>query len=74
MFAPSNESRDAVTAWLAGAGFGAERLRVSHNKAWIHVENASIAEVEALLDTEYHVYAHESGEEHAGNFRFTGFK
>ncbi|KAF8190288.1 peptidase S8/S53 domain-containing protein [Mycena galopus ATCC 62051] len=65
VFAPANESRDAVTAWLAYAGFGADRLRLSHNKAWIHVDNTTVDEVEALLDTEYHVYKHESGEEHA---------
>ncbi|KAF7336098.1 Tripeptidyl-peptidase sed1 [Mycena venus] len=65
VFAPGNESRDAVTAWLIGAGFDEERLRISHNKAWVHVENATVDEVEALLATEYHVYQHESGEEHA---------
>ncbi|KAJ7264075.1 peptidase S8/S53 domain-containing protein [Mycena haematopus] len=65
VFAPANESRDAVTAWLANAGFSLERLRISDNKAWIHVENATVGEVEDLLNTEYHVYAHESGEEHA---------
>ncbi|KAJ7753566.1 peptidase S8/S53 domain-containing protein [Mycena metata] len=66
VFAPANESRDAVAAWLVGAGFDKERLRMSHNKAWVHVDNATVDEVEALLGTEYHVYNHhESGEEHA---------
>ncbi|KAJ6562638.1 subtilisin-like protein [Mycena capillaripes] len=64
VFAPANETRDAVSAWLSDAGFG-HRLRFSHNKAWIHIENATVDEVEALLDTEYHAYTHESGEEHA---------
>ncbi|KAJ7909636.1 peptidase S8/S53 domain-containing protein [Mycena leptocephala] len=64
VFAPANETRDAVTAWLSEAGFG-ERLRFSPNKAWIHVANTTVNEVEALLSTEYHVYSHESGEEHA---------
>ncbi|KAJ6562650.1 Pro-kumamolisin, activation domain-containing protein [Mycena capillaripes] len=64
VFAPANETRDAVSAWLSDAGFG-HRLRFSHNKAWIHVEKITVDEVEALLDTEYHVYTHESGEDHA---------
>ncbi|KAJ7645116.1 peptidase S8/S53 domain-containing protein [Mycena polygramma] len=64
VFAPTNETRDAVAAWLTDAGLGG-RLRFSHNKAWIHVDNATVTKVEALLSTEYHVYAHESGEEHA---------
>ncbi|KAJ6489762.1 subtilisin-like protein [Mycena sanguinolenta] len=65
VFAPANETRDAVVGWLTDAGFDVDRLRVSYNKAWIHVENATVDEVEDLLDTEYHVYTHESGEEHA---------
>ncbi|KAJ7053295.1 peptidase S8/S53 domain-containing protein [Mycena amicta] len=65
VFTPSNESRDAVIAWLSDAGFASDRLRVSHNKAWIHVEEATVEEVETLLSSEYHVYTHESGEEHA---------
>ncbi|KAK7025000.1 Tripeptidyl-peptidase sed1 [Favolaschia claudopus] len=65
VFAPANESRDAVNAWLVESGFHPHRLGSSHNKAWIYVKDATVAEVEGLLDTEYHVYTHESGEEHA---------
>ncbi|KAJ7162741.1 peptidase S8/S53 domain-containing protein [Mycena crocata] len=65
VFAPADETRDAVTAWLVDAGFSPDRLRLSPNKAWIHVENTTVNEVEQLLSTEYHVYTHESGEEHA---------
>ncbi|KAJ6586409.1 peptidase S8/S53 domain-containing protein, partial [Mycena vulgaris] len=65
VFAPADETRAAVTAWLADAGFAPERLRLSRNKAWIHVDDASVGEVETLLGAEYHVYTHESGEEHA---------
>jgi tripeptidyl-peptidase-1 len=65
-FAPADETRDAVTKWLTDAGFGVERLRVTPNKAWIHVSEARVDEVEALLGAKYHVYTHESGEEHAG--------
>ncbi|KAJ7637005.1 subtilisin-like protein [Roridomyces roridus] len=63
-FAPSDEAVDAVTAWLADSGLGKERLRVSRNKGWVMV-NATVAETESLLHTEYHVYVHElSGKEH----------
>ncbi|EIN08407.1 subtilisin-like protein [Punctularia strigosozonata HHB-11173 SS5] len=57
-FAPKDETIDAIKGWLADAGFDAERIRVSHNKGWIDVANATAAEVEELLDAEYHVYTH----------------
>ncbi|KAJ7635154.1 Pro-kumamolisin, activation domain-containing protein [Roridomyces roridus] len=63
IFAPANETADTVGAWLEEAGF-AGRMRLAHNKAWIHVENATVDEVEQLIGAEYHVYSHESGEEH----------
>ena len=59
-FAPSEESITAVTNWLVDAGFSRDRLRLSRNKGWIHV-NASTSEVENLLNTEYHVYTHPAG-------------
>ncbi|KAJ7635881.1 peptidase S8/S53 domain-containing protein [Mycena rosella] len=65
VFAPADETRDAVSAWLTSSGFSAERLRLSANRAWIHVDGATVGEVEPLLGAEYHVYTHESGEEHA---------
>lgn len=64
-FAPSAASVDAVRDWLTGAGLGAERLRLSPSKGWIEV-NATTAEVEELLSTEYHVYTHPSGAEQIG--------
>lgn len=65
VFAPADETREAVAAWLSDSGFG-DRMRFSNNKAWIHVDDATVDEVEGLLGTEYHVYTHDSGEEHAG--------
>ncbi|KAJ7485842.1 peptidase S8/S53 domain-containing protein [Mycena latifolia] len=65
VFAPADETRTAVVAWLASSGVDAERLRMSPNRAWIHIDGATVGEVEALLGAEYHVYTHESGEEHA---------
>ncbi|KAJ6501263.1 subtilisin-like protein [Mycena vulgaris] len=63
-FAPSDEAVHAVTSWIAESGFAKERVRVSKTKGWVMV-NASVAETETLLGTEYHVYVHESsGKEH----------
>ncbi|KAJ7698737.1 peptidase S8/S53 domain-containing protein [Mycena rosella] len=63
-FAPSDEAVHAVTSWIKERGFAQERVRVSKTKGWVML-NASVAETEALLNTEYHVYAHEpSGKEH----------
>ena len=60
-FAPSKETISAVTNWLVDSGFSRDRLRLSPNRGWIHV-NASTSEVENLLNTEYHVYTHPSGD------------
>ena len=64
-FAPSKETVSAVTNWLIDSGFSPDRIRLSGNKGWIHV-NASTSEVENLLHTEYHVYAHPSGDTQIG--------
>ena len=64
-FAPSKETISAVTNWLVESGFSRDRLRLSRNKGWIHV-NASTSEVENLLNTEYHVYTHPSGDTQIG--------
>ena len=72
-FAPSPETISAVTNWLVDSGFSRDRLKLSLNKGWIHV-NATTAEVEDLLDAEYHVYTHSSGGEQIGKSSFySGF-
>ncbi|KIJ32810.1 hypothetical protein M422DRAFT_265293 [Sphaerobolus stellatus SS14] len=63
MFAPSQESIEAVRAWLHSAGFAPERIKLSNGRGWLDVK-ATTAEVEKLLDAEYHVYAHKDGGEH----------
>lgn len=68
-FAPSDKTIAAVVDWLTSSGFSADRLRLSQSKGWIEV-NATTAEVEELLDTEYHVYTHPSGTEQIGMHRF----
>jgi tripeptidyl-peptidase I len=64
-FAPSEETISAVTNWLVDSGFSRDRPRLSANKGWIHL-NASTSEVENLLNTEYHVYTHPSGDTQIG--------
>jgi tripeptidyl-peptidase-1 len=64
-FAPSEETISAVTNWLIVSGLSRDRLRLSPNKGWIHL-NASTSEVENLLNAEYHVYTHPSGETQIG--------
>ena len=62
-FAPSDMTVDAVKAWLIDSGFSDDRLSLSVSKGWLQIANASAAEVEELLDAEYHVYSHPSGAE-----------
>lgn len=65
-FAPASEAGDRVHAWLISAGFEEMRVRRSANRGWIEVSEATIAEVEELLDARYHVYKREEGGEHIG--------
>src|SRR5712671_1203348 len=58
--APSGATVSMVKSWFIEAGFHPARIRVSPSKGWIEV-NATVFEVESLLDTEYHVYMHPSG-------------
>lgn len=57
LFAPASESVDAVTEWLKSAGFAADRFSQSANKQWMQFD-ATAAEVEDLLFTEFYVYEH----------------
>ncbi|KAF9495245.1 hypothetical protein BDN71DRAFT_1506993 [Pleurotus eryngii] len=64
-FAPSEETISTVHNWLVGSGIPAERIKISPTKGWINVD-ASVAEANDLLRTEYNVYVHESGKSHVG--------
>lgn len=68
VFAPSSQANESVHSWLMDAGFDAGRLKLSHNNAWIDVHGATAMEVESLLNTEYHIYKHDSGAEHVGEY------
>lgn len=59
-FAPSEETISAVISWLTESGLGRDRLRLTASKGWVEV-NATTAEIEELLQTEYHVFTHPSG-------------
>ncbi|KAI0783459.1 subtilisin-like protein [Abortiporus biennis] len=61
-FAPNSETIDTVSNWLVESGINKERLRLTPSKGWIEV-NATVAEVEDLINAEYHVYTHPSGVE-----------
>lgn len=61
-FAPSEASIASVISWLSEFGFDNDRIRLAGNKGWVEV-NATTAEAEELLDTEYHVYTYPSGVE-----------
>jgi len=65
LFAPSEETISAVINWLVDAGFPLDRLRLSANKGWISMD-ATVSEVEDLLNAEYHVYTHPSGDTQFG--------
>lgn len=64
-FSPSAETIGAVRAWLEENGFDSSRTKLTRNRGWIEVQ-ATVEEAERLLQTEYHVYGHETGQEHVG--------
>ncbi|KAJ5040232.1 uncharacterized protein L3040_005893 [Drepanopeziza brunnea f. sp. 'multigermtubi'] len=63
MFAPSQESTDAVREWLSASGIDLRRVKMSKSRNWITF-NATTQEAENLLKTEYHLYRHEAGHNH----------
>ncbi|KAH7907433.1 peptidase S8/S53 domain-containing protein [Hygrophoropsis aurantiaca] len=69
-FASSNETIKAVRTWLVDSGVTPDRVKLSSSKGWLHVQNATVAEVEKLLCAEYHVYLHESGVEHIAAMKY----
>lgn len=56
LFAPAASSVEVVTEWLKAAGL-ADRVSQSFNKQWIQFD-ATTAEAEDLLFTEFYVYEH----------------
>lgn len=60
----SEESVDSVTAWLTEAGIAPHRIGQHFNKGWVEVNDATVAEVEDLLQTEYYYFDHKHGQSH----------
>lgn len=57
MFEPSKETVDTVKRWLDSTGITADRIQHSRGNGWLTF-NASAAEAEQLLQTEYYTYDH----------------
>ncbi|KAL9021903.1 MAG: hypothetical protein Q9185_000917 [Variospora sp. 1 TL-2023] len=62
-FAPSSESVNIVKEWLASSGIAPERISRSQSLGWLKFD-ATVAEAESLLKTEYHLYKHSTGKPH----------
>jgi tripeptidyl-peptidase-1 len=62
-FAPSQESVDAVKGWLVSSGIADGRISRSFSQGWIELD-ASILEIESLLQAAMYMYRHESGHIH----------
>jgi tripeptidyl-peptidase-1 len=66
LFRPSSEDVDSIRSWLHSSGIDMTRHQLSSGRGWIKFE-ASIAELESLLSTEYFLYHHlETKDEHIG--------
>lgn len=57
MFAPAEETVNAITEWLTSAGIAADKIALSANKQWIQFD-AHAEQVEDLLVTDYFEYEH----------------
>ncbi|CAK7265071.1 hypothetical protein SEPCBS57363_001395 [Sporothrix epigloea] len=56
-FAPHRSTVEVVVNWLTSAGIHIDRISQSANRQWIQFD-ATVAEAEELLMTDYHVYEH----------------
>lgn len=56
-FAPKQESIEAVMEWLEAEGIQPARVKLSKGRHWLDFK-ATVAELEHLLKTQYHVYKH----------------
>ena len=70
-FSPTKDTVDAVRGWLHSTGLTPDRLRLTPGNGWIEV-NATVNEVERLLEADYHVYYNQAtGAEHIGSLPLT---
>lgn len=64
IFAPSQETVDALKTWLHESGITGSRVSQSVNKQWLQFD-ANTGELSALLKTKYHEFYHaETGTTH----------
>ena len=59
-FRPTTASMEVVHNWLVGNEIDSSRITRAKSGAWVSL-NATVAEAERLLDTEYFVYQHSDG-------------
>lgn len=59
-FAPSRETVDAAKTWLTSSGISENQIKLSSSINWLYF-NATVVEVEELLETSYSNYVHENG-------------
>ena len=59
----SKKTINQVKKWLISSGIEKNRIKLSKNKSWLSFD-ASTAELEALLKTDYHIYRHDDYEPH----------
>ncbi|KAJ4364728.1 hypothetical protein N0V83_009325 [Neocucurbitaria cava] len=57
MFAPHPEASETTLDWLVASGVDSKRIKHSVGRNWVEF-SASVAELEKLLNTEYHYYQH----------------
>lgn len=55
IFAPAQESIDAVTQWLVEAGIPERSITLSQNKGYLDFET-TVGNLESLLKTSYHIF------------------
>jgi tripeptidyl-peptidase-1 len=64
-FEPAVATINAVRAWLVDAGVNAQRINLSKGKTWLTFD-ATVEELESLLETKFAVYRHPSGRTYIG--------
>lgn len=61
LFAPEDDSVNAVKDWLVASGIPSGSIQVPRSKSWVHFETTA-SQLESVLKTKYHVYTHATRE------------
>ncbi|KAG6211710.1 hypothetical protein E4U50_002108 [Claviceps purpurea] len=71
LFAPKQETIDAVKAWLVESGVPADSISLSKSRGWL-MFNSPVNKLESLVKADYHVYEHvQSRSEHIGTEEYS---